>query len=169
MTIHADGVVERAGDQYVIRFQRRLNHSVERVWRALTTPQELLNWWGDVTIDLVPGGDFTVRWLNTDDQGNSFTMHATITALEPPCLLETSGDGHGVLRWELRPDGDATVLTFSSTLDLPDEFRMLAPTGWHLHLDALAAVLDGGSVDLVKIPGWEGIHEAYVAKLSSPN
>src|SRR5436853_345373 len=83
---------------------RHLAHPIERVWAALTEPDQLLAWWGDADVDLVEGGRFTMRWLNADDQGNSPVMHATITRLDPPRLLETSGDIHGVLRWELRPD-----------------------------------------------------------------
>jgi uncharacterized protein YndB with AHSA1/START domain len=164
MTIEADGVLEDAGGRKVIRFRRRLAHPVDRVWRALTDPVDLIGWWGDVRVDLVEGGEFTVTWLNTDDEGKGFTMHAVITALDPPHLLETSGDAHGVLRWELRPDGGGTELTFSSTLDLPEEYRTMTIAGWHVHLGALADALAGRSTDLVNLPGWPPVHEAYVAK-----
>jgi hypothetical protein len=70
---------------------------------------------------------------------------------------------HGVLRFELTPDGDETVLRFTSTLDLPDDYRTKVLAGWHFHLDALARALDGGSTDLVELPGWERLHERYVA------
>lgn len=158
---------DNATGQVVLRFERRLKHPVERVWAALTEPEELLGWWGEAEVDLVEGGRFSVRWLNTDEHGNGAVMRATITRLEPPNLLETSGDIHGVLRWELRPDGDdGTVLTFSSTLELPDEYRTKVLAGWHYHLDALAEILEGRSVDLVGLPNdcWRLIHERYAAR-----
>jgi uncharacterized protein YndB with AHSA1/START domain len=106
-----------------------------------------------------------MRWLNADEQGNRAEMHATITRIEPPRLLETEGDMHGVLRWELRPEGDGTVLTFTSTLELPDEYRTKTLAGWHFHLDALADALEGRSVDLVDPePRWEPVHERYLAR-----
>ena len=71
-------------------------------------------------------------------------MHATITRLDPPHLLETTGDPHGVLRWELRPDGSGTLLTFSSTVELPEAYRSRVLAGWHWHLDALAEVVADG-------------------------
>lgn len=110
---------------------------------------------------------FTVRRLNTDEHGNSAVMHATIIRLEPPNLLETHGDIHGVLRWELRPDGNDTVLRFSSTLELPEERRAWVLAGWHYHLDALAEFLEGRSTDLANLPNdrMEQIHEGYVARL----
>jgi uncharacterized protein YndB with AHSA1/START domain len=160
-----DGTLETRDDgRAVIRFERRIGHPVERVWSAITEPGEMIGWWGDAQVELREGGRFEVRWLNTDEEGNSAHMHATIARLEPQRLLELDGDIHGVLRFELEPDGDATLLRFSSTLELPDEFRTKVLAGWHTHLDALATVLDGGSVDLVNIADghWEQVHAAYV-------
>ena len=161
-----DGTLETRGDEAVVRFERRIAHPVERVWAALTEPAEMIGWWGDVDVDLREGGRFDVRWLNTDEEGNSAHMHATIARLEPQRLLELDGDIHGVLRFELEPAGDATILRFSSTLELPDEFRTRVLAGWHTHLDALATVLDGGSVDLVHIADgrWERVHAAYAER-----
>jgi len=158
------GSVEQQADgSATIRFVRRLGHPIEKVWAAITDPAQMRRWWGEGTVDLREGGTFEMRWLNTDDEGNRSVMHATITRLEPPRLLETVGDMHGVLRWELEPDGGGTVLTFSSTLELPDEFRTSVLAGWHWHLDALARALEGDSADLVNLPGWDAVHDGYVA------
>jgi uncharacterized protein YndB with AHSA1/START domain len=164
--MNADGTLERTDDgRYLVSFERRLAHPVERVWDALTKPSELIGWWGEAEVDLREGGRFDVRWLNTDDEGNRAEMHATIAELEPGRLLVLDGDMHGRLRWELTPEGDGTLLSFHSTLELDPDFLTKVPAGWHFHLDALATHLDGGSTDLVEIPNWEPIHEAYAAKL----
>jgi uncharacterized protein YndB with AHSA1/START domain len=165
----ADGTLEKRDDgKAVIRFERRIGHPVERVWAAITEPAGMIGWWGDAEVDLREGGRFDVRWLNTDENGDSAHMHATISALDPPRLLELDGDIHGVLRFELEPvdGGSGTRLRFSSTLELPEEFRTKVLAGWHTHLDALETALDGGSVDLVNIAGgdWEDTHAAYVAQ-----
>ena len=163
-----DGSLETRDDgRAVIRFERRIDHPVERVWTAITEPREMIGWWGDADVDLREGGRFDVRWLNTDEEGNSAHMHATIVRLEPERLLELDGDIHGVLRFELEPDGEGTRLRFSSTLELPAEFRTKVLAGWHTHLDALVTELDGGSVDLVNIAdgNWKHVHAAYVERL----
>ncbi len=161
----ADGTLEHADGQVVIRFVRRLAHPIDSVWASLTEPERMIGWWGSGDVDLVEGGRFAVRWLNTDDDGEVAVMEATITELDPPRLLETSGGMHGTLRWELESDGDATVLRFTATGELPAEFESRNIAGWHTHLDALATTLEGGSVDLVNIePLWEPVHEAYVAR-----
>jgi uncharacterized protein YndB with AHSA1/START domain len=181
-TTTADGVVtkdDRGRD--VIRFERRLAHPIDKVWAALTERGELIKWWGDATLDLIEGGDFTLRWLNTDEEGNAVAMNATISSLDPPRVLETIGvwaatseggepvdERHAVLRWELEADGDETVLRFTNVVELTDEERANVPGGWHYHLDALATALEGGRVDLAD--PWEAaepLHEAYRAKLGS--
>jgi uncharacterized protein YndB with AHSA1/START domain len=166
MSPEADGTLEEREGQAVVRFERRLAHPVEKVWAALTEPGRMRAWWGDAEVELREGGAFVMRWTNTDAEGNRAVMHATITELDPPRLLVTEGDMHGTLRWELEPDGDATVLRFSSTLELPDEFRTKVLAGWHLHLDLLAEVLDGADVDVAEVTDtrWPPIHEAYEAR-----
>jgi uncharacterized protein YndB with AHSA1/START domain len=166
--MNADGTVERTDDgRYLVSFERELAHPPERVWDALTRPEELIRWWGDAEVELTEGGRFTVRWLNTDDEGNTAVMHATIAQLEPGRLLVLDGDIHGRLRWELTPSGAGTLLSFRSTVDLDAEFVTKVPAGWHFHLDALADHLDGGSTDLVDVEErFAPIHEAYVARYS---
>jgi hypothetical protein len=65
---------------------------------------------------------------------------------------------------ELRPEPGGTHLTFSSTLDLPAAYRTKVLAGWHWHLDALAGALDGRPADLAGVPGWDQLHEGYLAK-----
>jgi uncharacterized protein YndB with AHSA1/START domain len=139
------------------------------VWAALTQPDELIGWWGRAQVDLREGGHFTLTWLNTDDEGNTLTMHATIAKVEPERLLVLDGDIHGLLRWELAPDGEGTRLSFRSTVELGPEFFTKVPAGWHFHLDALATHLKGRETNLVEPGGWEPIHAAYEAKLGSAN
>lgn len=167
---NADGELVRHGGQDLIRFERRLSHSIERVWAALTEPAQLRAWWGAAEeLELVEGGRFTLRWLNEDEHGKAITMHAEITALDPPRLLETTGDVHGVLRWELRPDGDGTLLIFTSTADFSPEERSSALAGWHWHLDMLPDALDGRPFDWpnwrAALNGWQKLHQQYIAKL----
>jgi uncharacterized protein YndB with AHSA1/START domain len=156
-----DGELYVGESACVLRFERQFAHSIDRVWAALTRPEELRCWLGDADVELVEGGQFVIRWRNTPT-----AMHATITRLEPPRLLETSGDRFGVLRWELRQLGSGTVLRFSSTLELPAGERANNLAGWHCHLDALAVALDGGELEFVTSPRayWQRIHEQYLVR-----
>src|ERR1700730_14623782 len=141
------GSGERDGSNSIIRFGRRFAHPVERVWQAITDPAQAIKWWGALDIECKPGGKAVLEWQHTDDQGNRAVMHGVITELDPPRVLEIEGDIHGTLRFVLTPDGDGTRLTFTSTLELPDEYRTKVLAGWHFHLEALADALAGNAVD----------------------
>ncbi len=159
--IIADGALEVVDDQCVLRFVRELAHPITSVWAGLTRPEQLAAWWGRAELDLVAGGRFVLRWLNTDEDGNGAELHGTISALDPPHLLEIVGDLHGTLRFELRERGRGTQLTFTSTVALPEDVRTKVLAGWHFHLNALARFLDGGRTDLVGVVGWDAIFERY--------
>lgn len=163
-----DGSVERIGDKRVLRFQRRLEHPVERVWAAITEPGQMVGWWAEAELDLREGGSMVLRWLNSDDEGNQAVLRGEVTELDPPRLFEIAGDPHGVLRFELEPDGDACRLTFTATVAAPDDVLPLALAGWHVHLDHLEQLLAGDPVDWERWdeqhrPAWERAHERYLA------
>ena len=165
----ADGTLETRGGRHVMRFERRLAHPVERVWAAITQPGELRAWLADADVDLVPGGRVELRWLNTDDEGNHAVAKGTVTALDAPRLLELDIEPHGILRFELRDDGDATALMFTVTTAAPSEQLTLALAGWHIHLEHLADALDGRPVDWPAWdeehrPRWDELHARYVAR-----
>jgi uncharacterized protein YndB with AHSA1/START domain len=183
-----DGVlIERAGS-YVLRFQRRFDHPVERVWAALTEPEKLKTWLAEAEIDLREGGSVVLRWQNRrqaeevmrregidpEEEGNTGILHGTITELDPPRLLEWEGDIHGTLRWELQPDGEGTVLTFTSTMDeLEEKFKSMNLAGWHIHFDILERVLEGKPFEWASdwedwgMPRWEELHKRYLVSVGS--
>ena len=170
-TSRADGVVEHDGDQRVLRFERSLAHPVDRVWAALTEPDEIRGWLADADIDLAEGGRVQLRWLNTDEAGNRAVATGTVAALDPPRLLELDTDRHGVIRWELRPDGDGTRLTLTVMPPWSDDTVLLALAGWHIHLEHLADALAGRPVDWPRwsedhLPRWKELHAEYVAQTS---
>jgi uncharacterized protein YndB with AHSA1/START domain len=164
-----DGTLERRGDLRVIRFERRLRHPIDRVWRALTEPNEIAAWLALAELDLVEGGEVVLTWQNTDTEGNTAVARGTVSALDPPRLVEFDTDIHGRLRWELEPDGDGTVLNFTAEVELPEEHELEVLAGWHIHFDHLEHVLDGGTIDWLNwsrdhMPAWERIRERYEAE-----
>jgi hypothetical protein len=74
-----------------------------------------------------------------------------------------------VVRWELTPDGDGTLLRLVHTV--PPEFKMSEEgprtlAGWHAVLERLAQVLDGTAPDW-ELARWEGLRDEYAARLTS--
>jgi uncharacterized protein YndB with AHSA1/START domain len=164
-----EGTLEHRGGLRVIHFERRLGHPVERVWRAITEPSEMEKWLALAELDLVEGGGVVLTWQNTDDDGNTAVARGTVSALDPPHLVEFDTDIHGRLRWELEPDGDGTVLSFTAEVELPPDYELDVLAGWHIHLDHLEEVLDGGDIDWPNWstehrPDWDRIRERYAAR-----
>jgi hypothetical protein len=116
-----------------LRFERHLDHSVERVWRAVTEPAELERWF------VAP-----VPW--TPAQGETFEAggeHGGITVLEPPHRIEWTW---GVERYsfELTPAGDGCVLVFTHVFDPSRGPGWQHAAGWETYLNRLDAHLAGG-------------------------
>jgi activator of Hsp90 ATPase-like protein len=116
-----------------LRFERRLGHPIERVWRAVTEPAELERWFVA-----------SVAW--TPAAGETFEAAGEtgrITAVEPPQRLAWTW---GVERYafELTPDGDGCVLAFTHVFDprLGPDWQHAA--GWETYFDRLAVHLGGG-------------------------
>jgi uncharacterized protein YndB with AHSA1/START domain len=166
-----DGTLTVEGGRDVIRFDRRFPHSTERVWRALTEPDEIVQWLAEAELDLTEGGNVMLRWLNVETEGDN-VARGTISALDPPHLLELDTDVHGILRWELQDDGDGCVVRLTVSLPSPFEGRIENMAGWHIHLDHLAEALDGEPQDWSRwtdeqLPRWRQHHERYQGRYST--
>lgn len=164
-----DGTLTTVAEgRYAVRFVRRLAHPMPKVWRAFTDPAELAHWFpGEIAIADAIGG--AVRWRFPEFD---LTLpQGRVTAYDPPRLLEYTVSSEGMpfagtgedrtLRFELSPDGDGCVLTFTNTFgDLPSAASFA--TGWELCLEALAAVLDG--TEAPGGPEFAERHEKYVRR-----
>jgi uncharacterized protein YndB with AHSA1/START domain len=117
-----------------VRIERRYPHPIEKVWRAVTTPEHLGQWFpSPVEIELRPGG--TMRFGAFD--GPSAT--GTIEAVDEPRFLAFRW-GADRLTFELEPDGDGT--TFALTHAFDDRYGAASfATGWEICLRGLRSVL----------------------------
>lgn len=176
---HRDGTVEEVDGRTVLRFERRFAHRVERVWEALTRPEQLTRWTGEgeVELELVEGGRFDVRTTGPHElveaivaEGGGeegLVRHDTVLRVEPPHLFEHTFHGAGSLvRWELRPDGDGCVLVLTHTLPgiVPAEQLPLHLAGWHELLELLGRALDGRPAAWSRRE-WDGYRDMYAARL----
>ena len=127
-----DGTLETIDGRPALRFERRLPHSVERVWRAVTEPAELERWFVA-----------TPPW--TPLPGETFEAHGQqgrITALEPPRLIAWDWGAERYC-FELSASGESSVLVFLHFFD-----ESLGPgaqhaAGWEAYLSRLHALLSG--------------------------
>jgi uncharacterized protein YndB with AHSA1/START domain len=130
-----------------LRFVRVLAHPPERVWEALTSPEDLRQWMPAQQVRIEPhvGGDFEVRGL--------FHGKGRILVWQPPHRFEhefhlvTSGGTKdaGVVGYDLQPEGGGTRLTMTFRSLTPPLARLFE-RGHGATFDRLEAVLDGRPV-----------------------
>jgi uncharacterized protein YndB with AHSA1/START domain len=150
----ADGTLVVSGEIAVIAFERRLRHSIETVWAALTDPEELAAWLGQAALERHQGGQVSIRTGPVDQPQRQGLISGRVLAWDPPRVLEHEWTQPGldvsVVRYELEAEAGGTVLRFTHR-------RSVRPgatggrAGWHAYLDRLAAHLDG-----VPVPAWAG-------------
>ena len=144
------GTVTIEGEYATLRYERRLSHPREVVWKAITEPRELAGWMNTKTvIDGSNGG--TIDFINTV---SGFHTTGRILAWNPKRVFEyewhiapnpslPNGELQAIIRWELKQDGDSNdtllILTHSRLTKLTS--LRFAP-GWHAYLDRLEASLN---------------------------
>lgn len=116
----------------VLRLERRYDHPVERVWRAVTDPDELRHW---------------------------FPGELEISESDPPHALTGSWQGEGTLRFELRPERDGCVLVFTHAFTDRDQAALTA-AGWDRCFARLDALLAGKPMsEAASLTAWPDVHE----------
>jgi uncharacterized protein YndB with AHSA1/START domain len=162
----ADAILQDEQGRAVLRFERTLGHSPERVWRALTESDELSGWHPS-PFELEPSVGGTVTYHDVDEAPEM--PDGEVTEYDPPRVLGHTW-GEDELRWELRPHDDGCLLILTHTFD--DRFKAARDAaGWHLCLDALASTMDAGEAqrDIRRIPeGWPELNRAYEERFGIP-
>ena len=143
------GEVIIEGDYATLKYERRLAHPREVVWKSITDPKELAIWFNNkAVIDARNGGmiDFV-----TGPAG--FHTTGRILVWDPPRVFEhewrtaphpqlPNGEPEAVIHWELARDGDSNTLLTVTFSRLTKSTALEFAPGIHAFLDRLAAQLD---------------------------
>ncbi len=145
---------DAAGNQ-TITYTRRLDHAIDKVWRAITVAEHRAAWFPELTLATLTGGDAVVNFSGSDcpapEDNPGDVYFCKVTRYEPPNVLEYLGPGEHH-RFELVEDGAGCLLTFLATLPDAAAFDDAANTiqsrysvacGWHYKLDQMQWSLDG--------------------------
>jgi uncharacterized protein YndB with AHSA1/START domain len=112
-----DGRLTVDGDRAVLTFERRLPYPVDVVWSAIADPDERAQWFGETTIDPREGGLIDMVATGPPLPVEKKRMTGRILVWDPPRVLEHEWKQaiveDSVVRYELHPDGDGTLLRFS--------------------------------------------------------
>lgn len=161
MTAH--GTYTTVDDRPAVRFERRIAHPQDAVWRMVTEPGELRHWFPcEVELELRVGGP--MRFVFSPD----FAFDGEVLELDAPRTFAFLW-GEDVLRFELAPDGDHTRLTLLHVLHTEGEDAAAkTAAGWHVCLDAMERRLAGADGVADKsgspTPEWQARYDEYVAR-----
>jgi len=157
-TAHRQGIRVTEDGRPAVRFHRRLAHPIERVWRAVSEPDELGRWFpAAVHGDLRAGADLQF------EMAAGPTLAGRVLALEPPRLLEFSWGDDRIRIELLRLEDGLTHLSFTHVLSEDESALARTAAGWHVCLDGLEQILDGtlDRVQLGRTGAWDAAYEAY--------
>ena len=165
-----DVAADSVDGQWRLVFTREFRrHSCERVWGALTQPDQLARWspWlASRPLDQL--GDVTLTMLDGDARED---MAATVVAVDPPNTLEYRM-GTDTFVWRLTPAGTGCRLVLEHVTDERD-MRPMVAAGWHLCLAVADANLAGEAQAPIRGAdarnyGWEDLAKEYGETLDIP-
>ena len=158
--------VRKDGEKWTLILVRKLRHSPEKVWQALTDPAHLREWAPFVTDgSLGAVGTVKLTWV-----GAPTPIETKVTRVEAPRALE-----YGDMRWELEASGGGTRLTLWAKIDR--RFISMGAAGWHVSFDVLDHLLSGTPIgriaggDATKFAGWQRLNAEYAKQfgMKAPN
>lgn len=145
-----------------LNIQRLLPGPIERVWAYLTESDLRRQWLASGPMDLKAGGAMALTWRNDEltqpcgqrpeGFGAEHSMQGHITEIDPPRKLSFTWSGTGDVTFELQPQGDKVLLKVTHRRLGERSMRLMVGAGWHMHLDILAARVEGTQTE----PFWDG-------------
>ena len=137
---HILGSLRTADGTGVVRIEDRYDTDIDGLWSALTEPNRLARWYGQIKGDLRPGGEFHGRLEYWEGTGR-------VEACEPPrrLLVTTKGADepyHEHIEATLTADGNQTILVIE-TRGMPLDLVAAYGVGYQIHAENLANHLAG--------------------------
>jgi uncharacterized protein YndB with AHSA1/START domain len=142
----------------VVRLETLLPTPAEGVWSALTDPQCLAHWLGQIQGDLTVGGEYEARYFASGWEGTG-----RVEVCEPPARLRVRSkapDGpEVVIEATLTADGDRTVLVLEFH-GLPLDNLAAYGAGNQIHVEDLAGYF-AGRAPCDAAARWQELHPSY--------
>ena len=157
-----EGTLQEIEGQYVLRFERRLTHPPEKIWRAMTEASELAHWFPSEIHGAREQGA-TLRFVFPGDEGPQ--INGEMLVYDPPRTLEYSWGGD-ILRFELQPREGNTLLVFTHTFT--DESKAARDaSGWEVCLDALESRLAGAEAEPFTPDRFNALFDEYAQRFGA--
>jgi uncharacterized protein YndB with AHSA1/START domain len=158
------GSLSSADGEGVVRMEDRFDTDVDDLWSALTDPDRLAHWFGEVEGELSHGGEFRVRIALAGER------RGRVEACEPPQrLLLTMRDpdpqpgqpAQTVIEAQLTAEGARTRLVWEER-GMPVNLLPAYGAGIQIHVEHLADYISGRELRNVEAR-WNELLPAYEA------
>ena len=168
-----DGRLITLDGRPALRFERRYRQPIERVWRAVSEPEEMARWFpAQVVGERVVGAPLTFdddvqRAAATEAgeptraDGPMFT--GTVVTYDPPNVFAFTW-GDELIRLELARDEEGTLLTFTQLLS-HQSVAARNGAGWHVCLLELDHLVEGAASDGGEADEDFGIYHEYLDRM----
>lgn len=167
MSVHPHGQLI---EPTVLKLQRLLPGTVERVWAYLVDSDLRRKWLAAGEMTLVPGSPLELVWRNDDltrppgvrppEFPAEQRMASRVIAVDPPKSLTIGWGSEGDVTFELAPAGERVLLTIVHRRLTDRVTKLNVSAGWHAHLDILHAAL-GGAPAAPFWDNWASLRDHY--------
>jgi uncharacterized protein YndB with AHSA1/START domain len=150
--------MSRRSGPFVLHLRRLLPAPRERVFGALTRPDDVARWWGprlftipEIELDLRVGGRY--RFTMQPPDGDRFHVSGEFLEIDPPVWLSYTfhwdppapDDRETVVTLTVDAIGEATELSVRQGEFANGDRLVLHRSGWRDSLDKLSALLEAGA------------------------
>ena len=158
------GSLHSVDGEGVVRMEDRLDTGIDDLWGALTDPDRLAHWYGEVEGDLSQGGEFRVRIALAGERTGQ------VEACDPPRHLllrmrdpdpRPGQPERTVIEAQLIAEGAQTRLVWE-TRGLPIELLPAYGAGIQIHVEHLADYIGGRELH-IDDARWDELFAAYEA------
>ena len=168
-TVHILGSLRSTDNGGIVRIEDVFDTDADDLWSAITQPERLARWYGEIEGDLTVGGLYTMYL-----QGPGLYGVGRIETCEPPRHLRVVSaetdeswrlgddlpDLDGFAEVTLTRDGERTTLVIETGWMPVDQIAFYG-VGWQLHVEHLAAYL-AGSDNYDEQARWQELEPSYL-------
>jgi uncharacterized protein YndB with AHSA1/START domain len=159
-----DAQLDKDGRAFTLRFERKLDHPPDKVWRVLTEAEWLSKWFpADIHGEWTVGAPLRFEFRGGEGDGlDESELQGEVLAVDPPRLLEFRW-GDGVLRCELKETANGCTLVFSESFT-DGSIAARNAAGWEWCLGNLDQVLRDVAPTPFDMKRWRRPFERYTAQ-----
>jgi len=147
-------VIEKDEKGFIARWERPLDHSIEKVWSWLTENKKLAQWFSELRVGELRKGGYMIF----DMQDGNFEK-LRITELKMLSILEFKW-WEDLVRFEVVQSASGCTLILKEKINNLTDHTPKDLAGWHVCLDVISALLDDRTIE--RMEEWKQWYGEYI-------